>query len=118
MVDDEHPVAETREHALRLISLQPREPGSSDRRRHGVRGHEEGADEAEADHDHAPTDVVGRSRDLGLLAHRDQSRSPLSDGLGNRSVFEAVHPDVGCLPSRWERVDAPDTVLANEPIAE
>ena len=82
MVDDEHAVTETREHALCLISLQPREPGASDRRRHGVRGHEEGADEAEADHDHPPTDVVGRSRDLGSLAHRDQSRriSPLSDG--------------------------------------
>jgi hypothetical protein len=118
MVDDEHPVAETREHALRLISLQPRKPGSSDRRRHRVRGHEEGADQAEADHDHAPTDVLGRSRNLGLLAHRDQSRSPLSDGLGNRSVFEPLHPNVGCLPHHWGRVDAPDIVLADEPMVE
>jgi hypothetical protein len=74
MVDDEDAVSETGEHPLCLISLQPREPAARDRRSHGVRAHEEGADEAEAEADHHPSAVVGRSCDLGSLAHRDQSR--------------------------------------------
>jgi hypothetical protein len=38
--------------------------------------------------------------------------------LGNRSVFDPLHPNVGHLPDRWEQVDAPNIVLANEPMAE
>ena len=88
MVDDEHPVAETREHALRLISLQPREPGSSDRRRHRVRGHEEGADQA------GPITIAPTGRS------RPQPRSP--DCM--RTVIRAVRRSpTGWATARYSR---------------
>jgi hypothetical protein len=118
--DDEDAVAEAREHALGLVSLRPREPSAGERRSQGVRAQEDGADEAQADPDDSPAEVVGRGRDLGPLPNRDQSGRirPLAEGNGDRSVFEAPQPDVGRLSPSWKRVDSPDTVLANEPTVE
>ena len=75
MVDDEDTVAEMREDALRLVSLQPRESAAGDCRSHAVGRHEYCPDEAEAEADQAPANGVGRSRDLGSLTYCDQRGS-------------------------------------------
>jgi hypothetical protein len=108
------------EHALGLVSLLPREPAAGDRGSHGVCGHEDCPDEAEADPDHPPADVVCRCRDLGSLAQRDQGRRialRLKD-LGHCSIVDRPHPEVGRLQELWTRGDATSSVLAYEPATE
>jgi hypothetical protein len=82
MVDDEDTVAEMGEDSLGLVSLQARESAAGDRRSHAVGHYEYRPDEAEADPDYPPANVVGRSRDLGPVTYRHQrgSTSLCSEG--------------------------------------
>jgi hypothetical protein len=120
MVDDEDTVAEMREDALGLVSLQPRESAAGDRRSYAVGHYDYCPDEAEAEADHPPANVVGRSRDLGSLPYSYQRRSTslCSERQCDHPVVERLHLNVGGLCRLWTGGNAPNTARANEPMVD